>query len=846
MRWLSRRQIQQVALSASLCANLLLPFSSFAQPSDGDGDPLPPGAVARLGTKWWRHRDEAQSLNWSPDGRTLAFISSFREIRLLDAESGKLISAIVPTLPDGTRIRSFDIAISPDGKELAVRSFGRLNTFDIGTGKHIQTFKVELSDFGEDGGRVCYSSDRKHLAFAEGSDFAVIDRVTGETVIQEDTKAEIQGLSFTSDSSRLMVASLKPSLKVWSLAKREVEATWNYDDNFFVWGPAVSPDGKLVAVGHTNVMVVDPFGGKETVRLSGDDPRDLFLFLAFSPDGRLLIAGSQEGTVYVWNTSDWSRRAKLTSDARVLRGMDVSPDGKRLAVGDAGHRIWVFSLETNKLLFDEKSAHDGMVEAAQFSPDGKLLATASGGLDTHVWDTATWQHVRRFNYSGSALAFSEDSQSLVSTWYGNRRVRILAVSSGDDRTALEGSGEAVMAMQLSADRSHLATICIQRKPQKWRISRYRFPSFEPAGELETTEYQSMALALSADGQYAATSGMVGMGRAAEPTVFLWDLESQKLVSTLMGHGHYAEAILFSPDDRQLITGSLDQTIRVWELASRQSIHVLKGHKRSLAALAISPDGRVLASAGGHKSYPIEIDDPHKIRFWDLATGKQITTLSGHQEDVKSLAFSPDGKTLVSGLRDTTAIVWDVPPEVFSRDRVQRQLTEAKAGQLWESLERADAKDAHAAMLELMDDPVQTLLVARSTLRPVQPLEPREFNELLAQLDGDGFAVRKLAFDRLASFGGRVAEPMAHARKDTRSAEVRLRLGELLALANDRFAPASITPTRQVQVLESIGTEDARAILQELSRGVSEAPLTKEAVSALKRLEMRQKLSSSAP
>jgi WD40 repeat protein len=835
MRCILQRHLLRIAVSACLGASLLWPLSGNAQRIDGEGAPLPPGAVARLGTKRWRHRDEGKSLNWSPDGRTLAYVSGFREIRLSDADSGKLLSAFVPTLADGTRIRPFDIAISPDGKELAVRSSGRLLTFDAKTKDILRAIETINADF-PNSGFVCYSLDGKYLACAEGPNFAVIDRVTGETVIQEDTKAQINGLSFTSDSSRLMVASLKPSLKVWSLPKREVEATWNYDDHFSVWGPAVSPKGTLVAVGHTDVMVIDPFSGKEIARLHGDDPQDLFLFLAFSPDGQRLIAGSQEGPVYVWNTSDWSRRAKLTSDARVLRGMDVSPDGKRVALGDVGHRIWVFSLETNELLFEEKAAHDGMVEAVHFSPNGELLATSSGGLDTHVWDTETWQHMRRFNYSGSALAFFEDSQSLVSSWYGNPRVRILNVSSGEDRTALEGNGESVMAMQLSADRSHLAILRIQRKPQKWRISRYRFPSFEPAGELETETYQSMALAISSEGRYVATSGMVGVGRAAEAAVFLWDMDSQTLVATLLGHEHYAEALSFSHDDRQLITGSLDRTIRVWELVSRQTIHVLEGHKRAVAALALSPDSRVLASAGGHKSFPIEIDDPHKIRFWDLATGKQITTLSGHQEDVKALAFSPDGKTLVSGLRDTTAIVWDVPPEVLSRERQHRDLTDAEARQLWESLERADAKDAHAATIDLVENPVQTLVAARSELRPVKRLAQKEFDELLAQLDAEEFADRKLAFNRLASLGSSIGEQLAQAKKDRQSVEVRLRLGELLALANDRFATANIAPSRQVQVLESIGNEQSRAILRELSRGMSEAPLTKEATSALKRLE----------
>src|SRR5690606_6180434 len=133
-----------------------------------------------------------------------------------------------------------------------------------------------------------------------------------------------------------------------------------------------------------------------------------------------------------------------------------------------------------------------------------------------------------------------------------------------------------------------------------------------------------------------------------------------------------------------------------------------GHERSIAVLAQSPNGFVVATAGASGSVPSSTDLPHCIRFWNVATGKQVATLSGHGADVTSLAYSIDGSQIVSGLADTTALIWDVPPAArnvkFARDSIP-------AGELdtvWKDLASTDGKRGQTAVLRLVQDSTAAL------------------------------------------------------------------------------------------------------------------------------------------
>ena len=561
--------------------------------------------------------------------------------------------------------------------------------------------------------------------------------------------------------------------------------------------------------------------------MPADDAASPFVEIAYLPEGKLLAAATQQGALYLWNTADWSRKAKLTHDGSYCRGMAISADGKRAAITDQRSRIWVWDLEAGQLLGDGRPAHDAAVAAMAFSPDGSTLATGSDAKGTHLWDAKSGRHLRKLETSSQRLAFADGGRKLITSWTLAPHLCTWDVATGQ-MVSQWNSNEPVRSSMLSADLSHVVVVIDKQvEPRGYRVQRLTYPDLQPAGQVERDGF-SRTVGASRDGRLAAVWGQYGID--------LWNLADGKLISELKGPA-YSEGAHFTSDGRYLVGTLQDRSIKVWEMASLEPVHTLAGDKWMPMALALSPSGRVAASGSASVGLPAGGDEPRRIRFWDLATGQEIATLEGHAADVSSLTFSADGTRLASGLRDTTVIVWDVPEAARNPTFASQELADDELDALWSQLGSPDAKAAHAAMVRLAGDPRQAVAAAERHLTPAAPLDEPSLAALIQQLDAEEFADRRAAVDKLASLGA-VIEPKIKATiATTESGEIKLRCGELLQLMQRRYplAGPALAQSRAVQLLEWIGDERAKALLTKLAAGSAEGHLTKEAKSAIERL-----------
>ena len=133
------------------------------------------------------------------------------------------------------------------------------------------------------------------------------------------------------------------------------------------------------------------------------------------------------------------------------------------------------------------------------------------------------------------------------------------------------------------------------------------------------------------------------------SVRVWDLSSGREVKKLEGHASWVTSVCFSPDGSQLASGSLDRRVRVWDLSSGREVKKLEGHTASVRSVCFGPDGRQLASGS----------DDESVRVWDLSSGREVKKLEGHTDCVTSVCFSPDGSQLASGSWDKSVRVWDL-------------------------------------------------------------------------------------------------------------------------------------------------------------------------------------------
>jgi RNA polymerase sigma factor (sigma-70 family) len=811
---------------------------------DRFGDPLPSGAVARLGTVRFRHEGEAGSLVFSPNGKWLAALTDGGGI-LWDARSGKEICRF----PEMTRSLTIGrlIDFSPDGRMLAApRDSNHVGLWDAATGKLLRALDVlpknkVIEPPGSGLHTIRFSPNGKLLA-VEGDDNRsyVLDVATGKAL--HHFKEEIIACpTFSPDGKTfvLQVWGRKPSkgreIQVCDASTGKVLRHWECHSELMC-DIAFSSDGKTLAgAGTDRITLWDAATGEIRTRIEKKKMGQI-QNLAFTPDGKTLLSGSEvDGKVHVWDVATGKEQQQLDSHQWILRSMALSPDGKTVAAGTVYSTIRLWNLATGRELFPDPPGHNSPVNAVAYSPDSKLLVSAGENRQAWLWDAATDKPVRQIRVaSAQRVAFSPDSRRLAllspGKSYPAKDIHVCDVATGKELFRVPPSDvREVSALAFSPDGRTLVSagwkstgkndgVCnlnVYDASKGGFLRRFSIPRFGPA-----------CLAFSSDGRTLAIGG-----NSVPDSIRLWDPVREEEIVGLRGHEHNVSCIAFSPDGRTLVSGSADRTVRLWEVATSKEIAVLKGHKREVASVAFSPDGRTVASGGVH---PVHGEGPNEIRLWDAATGEEIQHFQGHNSGVASLAFSPDGARLASGLRNSTVLLWEVP----RGGQHVRRLTPRDLGSLWSDLAGEDARRAYAAIRQLTDDPQQSVAFLIDRLRPAPQTGPEQIRRWIADLDSDEYAVRQTAMKELAMLEEQ-AGPLLRERLAAKPPlEVRKRVEELLSQTKILHAGEVVRGVRAMAVLEQICTPEARRLLERLAQGAPEARLTREAKASLKRLAKR--------
>jgi hypothetical protein len=277
----------------------------------------------------------------------------------------------------------------------------------------------------------------------------------------------------------------------------------------------------------------------------------------------------------------------------------------------------------------------------------------------------------------------------------------------------------------------------------------------------------------------------------------------------------------------------EEKLTLWEVVSgRQAGRFDVPRKGSFSSTAFTPRGEFLAVAEWDKKGTVL----EAVEVWDVLAGTQVYRGAEVDRGWAHVALSPDGRTLASGHPNGTVLLWDVPAPARA---AERRLGDKEKDQLWADLAGADAARAFRAVRVLTASPRQAVALLAERLRPAPA---GRVARLIAELDADSFEARQAASAALARLGQETEPALRAALKGNPSAEVRRRARELLrALPEGPRRPTAeeLRASRAVQVLERIGTPEARRLLGALAKGAAEARLTHEATAALGRLSPRQ-------
>jgi eukaryotic-like serine/threonine-protein kinase len=365
--------------------------------------------------------------------------------------------------------------------------------------------------------------------------------------------------------------------------------------------------------------------------------------IAFSPDGGSLAGPGPDASLalYAVDTGLLTRRFEGPPEA-VLK-LAWSPDGRTLVAALAKHRMRVWDARDGHLIQNFFGAHDGPVAAVAFGPDGHTIASASYDHTVKLWSPDDRVHPRAVLKGHTdevhAVAFSPDGRRVASAGR-DRTLRIWDARSGAEIIVIRGHTGLVTSMAFSPDGARVVTASADRTVRIWDIgSAQELRNFKGTDDLG-------AVAVNPDGRDIAAA-------CRDETVRVWDAASPPRPHTLQSpsvltYGGDVECLAFSPDGRRLVSGHDDNALRVWELPSGRPLRVIKGHTMPIKCVAFSPDGRTIASGGPDRT----------ARLWDAATGQPRLTFTGHNDQVGALVFTPDGQTVLSTGYDRTIQAWD--------------------------------------------------------------------------------------------------------------------------------------------------------------------------------------------
>ncbi|HEY4259833.1 MAG TPA: WD40 repeat domain-containing protein [Schlesneria sp.] len=590
---------------------LLVANLTQAQAVDQYGDPLPRGAMMRLGTTRWRHSDHCTLAAFVGDGKSA-----------ITAGYDGLVAQW--SVPDGRRMRAFgtklgaikDLTVSRDGRLVAVgNEFREVFVWETETGRQLWSTKARSITSPV----IRFSPDSRHLAILGTVEDGILihDAETGrQTNSIVDDRDNIEKICWSPDSSRIAAGMIHGMTSIYdaSTGRRIIEMKQSEE----ILALDFSSNGKNLATVSgarpifaerkqrlpPTIRVWNVETGEEQHKVEGKNAASEMVSVAYSSDGkRLAFTDRFEAQLFDVNNDGRLREQRTLRGSTWVDSLSFSRDGKYLVGGSDGVTPFLWDLSTQKEVIHETGHMDGIVSAA-YLPTGKSLTSISTERRMITWDLAT----------GMQQESTTGVNGIQSHRLSPSRLYIITAQSAPD-----------------------FYFHVQDREKKTEVG--PFKTVSPSFEYVIDEQR----------QQMVSVGNYGM--------HLWDLRTQKKLWTSQPdvpchHVHYAN------DRTQILTWSwYSPDIRIIAANSGALIETMSTEGKTPADGAVSADGRSLV-VPLINDHPVSPSNPNVIVVYDLSTRKEIRRMIRENCSPGCAKFCKRDKQILAGYSDGTVCLWD--------------------------------------------------------------------------------------------------------------------------------------------------------------------------------------------
>ncbi len=593
------------------------------------------------------HTSSINNLSFRSDGKQVASISDDFSVRIWDAENGTLIRVLENRHPFGSCV-----SYTPDDKKIiGVFGDGVLIGWDTETGEEVMLldlngiFDIE-GNIGPGISSMAISPNGNRLALSTiGGHIYVMDFSTDETISTQT--GSVLSIAFSPDNNKLVSIS-EMGISIWDLEDGSQNGLEFDEETELMYASALfSPDGKRIAFVLDNIIGLLDVEKEGPIQTFGES-NVLYVSVSFYDDGNRIVTVSENGEITIWDidtlTAIYSKnetignvhnasfcvkgnRVGLVIDKnnvviegirssfvnRIVKDLEYnsitlaySHDGERI-VTTSKENLKIWDVNTGKVLC-ELFGHSERVLTAAFNPDGDLIVSASEDGMIRVWNALGGNTIKVFHFQASD--YRTDVITYVAFCFHGKRV--VSVSMGGEVVIWDlESGIKLYSWKHKSDVVKGATI----SPDEKRIA-------------FTTIYTHQG-------------------------IYICDIETGEMISTLKGHTKTVNSVMFSPDGKQLFSASDDKTIICWDAESGNIIWQLQGFAERVVSINTSHNGKYIVAV------TCDIDKP--VVVCDSQTGKVLVSYSGLMEPANVVSFSPNDRNIATAETDGTIVIWSFPP-----------------------------------------------------------------------------------------------------------------------------------------------------------------------------------------